>query len=155
MYQVSAFIAISYILFMSMAFSTDPRKKYYNRLFEKSTYSIHLLLALALAIFGFIRIKDIDIREVGFLGPLFYLVIFKLLDFIVMKLEGRHVFIVTRGDSMPSGYKWWLDGIFSFLSIIVPLLLTMLFLLVIKENPNLLGGDSQKPTKIDVIYNYE
>ena len=65
-----------------------------------------------------------------------------------MRLEGRHILIVTRGDIRPTGYKWWIDGIFSILSAVIPMLLTMLILLIVKENPDLLGGKSQEATKI-------
>jgi len=122
---VSVVSGLGYISFIFMAFSFDPKKKYYHRLFKPGTYLFHLTLCFLVAVFGYYRITVFDSREVCFLMPLAFIIIFRVFDFIVVKVEGRHILVVTRGDKKPNEYKWWIDGTFTLLSAIIPFLLSL------------------------------
>ncbi|WP_148661166.1 hypothetical protein [Flavisolibacter tropicus] len=136
-----------------MAFSLDPKKKYYNRLFERKTYIFHLALGCMLSILGFYRIKYINFQEVGYFMPLLFLLFFRLFDWVVLKMQGRHILVVTKGDRVPSDYKWWTDGLFTLLSMITPILVSSLILMKLKQNPGILGGPYKDAVKIDLITN--
>ena len=96
MTTVSAIIGLGHIFFMLMAFSFNPRKKYYNRLFKPLVYLLHLTLAGLLALFGMYRVEDHDVTEVAYFLPILFLIVFRLFDLIVVKSQGRHILIVTK-----------------------------------------------------------
>jgi len=150
MLEVSVFLGLGYIFCMLTLFSSNPRKKYYNQLFKRKTFLVHVVFALLLASFGVYRTKYVDTREVAYFTPLLFLIAFRLFDSIIFKTEGRHILVVTRGDWRPSEHKWWKDGLFTVLSVIIPFLLSVFILSLLKRSEASSIPYDLEPTKIDV-----
>ncbi|RPD46041.1 hypothetical protein [Paracnuella aquatica] len=148
---VSVIIGLGYVFFMFMAFSSNPRNKYYNQLFKPSIYLLHLALTITTALYGLHRVRNHDVAETAYFIPVLFLIIFRLFDWIVMKSQGRHILIVTKGDHRPADYKWWIDGVLSFLSFIVPFLISVFIMTQLQQNYKRIVSDGKEDIKIDPI----
>ena len=97
------------------------------------------------------RIKSQGVSDTAYFIPILFLIVFRLLDLIVMKSQGRHILIVTKGDQMPPEYKWWIDGVFSVLSVIVPFLISIFIMIQLQQNRKHIVGERNEDIKIDPI----
>jgi hypothetical protein len=136
--MISIAMGIGYMILMLMAFSLNPEKKYYHQLFKLPVYLFHIALAAIPASYGVTRLKHDDFGAEGYLLPLLFLIVFRLADLVVVMSQGRHILVVTRGDDKPASYKWWVDGILSVLSVIVPFLLALLISTFLQQRPGFL-----------------
>lgn len=121
MYIIGIVYGLAYIFYMSLGWSQPPNKKPFRKLFDNKTFLIHFAIQLAIALFGFYRCTNGNYRETLFLAPVFYLLLLRLLDPIIVGLENRHIFFMGRGDPKPTGYKWYLDAPLGILIVVLPI----------------------------------
>jgi hypothetical protein len=125
-------IGICIFIELTFGFETNPNRKLYNYLFKPNVFFICLFICLLIAVVGFRSYNGTDSKvQIGFLIPLHYVLVFKLVDSVSERVNGRHIIISARGDNRPSEYSW-LDTLLSvillFTSVILPML-EVLFLL--------------------------
>jgi hypothetical protein len=128
LFIISLIIGVGYVFFMVYGNSLHPHRKYYNRLFERNIYFLHLFVAFLVALVGLYLSIRVDARHSMLLAPVVFLIEFRIIDVLVQKLTGRRIIISDRWDSKPKNYRWYIDGICSFLLAFTPILVSGLIL---------------------------
>lgn len=116
-----------------MGWSPLQNKKFYIRLFNPKIYYLTLLIAILLILIK--PILDISFTSKYTLPmlaiPFFYLLLFKVINWISLIVNKRNIIIVGRSDNWPKEHKWYVDSMLhytaSILSIIIPFLISFYF----------------------------
>ena len=121
MYFIGIVYAVAYIFYMALGVGHVPLKKPYNKLFDNKTFLIHLSINLLITLIAVSRSLSGYYREIFFMAPLLFLVLLRLCNSLVRAITGRNVLFVARGDTRPTYYKWYVDGLVGVLIIVIPL----------------------------------
>ena len=119
---ISIILGFGYIFYCAYGFESKPKRKFYHKLFLKKTFWIHFIATLGLFVFGFYRCKKGHYKETFYFAPFIFLIILIFFNWLTRIAIKRDILISTRWDSKPSNYKWYIDGIFSFLIVLIPFL---------------------------------
>lgn len=99
---ISMIVGLGYC-YLTIINSSRQKDKYYYKLFETRTFSLHLLGAVILGLFGIWRVKNFDGREFMYFGPFVYLLFLRLFNYLTILIYDRPIILATRWDSPPKG----------------------------------------------------
>ena len=119
---VSILLGFSYIFYCAYGFETKPDKKFYNKLFIRQTFLTHFLATFGLLCYGYYRCSNGHYQETFYFAPFIFLIVLVLFNWLTKIATKRNIIISTRWDSKPPQYKWYIDGFFSFLIVIIPII---------------------------------
>ena len=121
-------VIIYSILFVELTFGwrRNPKKKFYQRLFNIKTYLLTLACSVLLwlvPIYYILNGQGMNFT-IFFFTPFIYLLLFKAADYMSKLINKRHIIIVSRWDIIPREHNWK-DCILAFLSVFGSIALTM------------------------------
>ncbi|TWI85331.1 hypothetical protein IQ13_0491 [Lacibacter cauensis] len=122
----SILLGFGYIIYCAYGFDTNPNKKFYHKLFVRQTFLTHLVAALGLFCYGYYRCNNGHYQETFYFAPLIFLIALMFFNWLTRLATDRNILISTRWDSRPPQYKWYIDGFFSFLIVLIPILSSVL-----------------------------
>jgi hypothetical protein len=100
-------VSICVFIELTFGFETNPEKKLYNYLFRPKVFFICTFICLLIALVG---LKSFDGGNdklvIGSLIPLHYILLFKTVDVISNKVNGRHIIIAARNDYRAPEHSW-------------------------------------------------
>lgn len=110
--------------------STKPKKKFYRKLFDAKVYNKTLLVSALLLVKPILDLFLIGKFTYPILAiPFIYLLFFKVINWMSLKINQRNIIIVWKGDIWPREHKWYVDSLLHFaatiISILMPLLLNL------------------------------
>jgi hypothetical protein len=120
---VSILLGFSYIFYCAFGFETKPSKKFYNKLFVRDTFITHFIATLGLFGYGYFRCSNGHYDETFYFAPFLFLITLVFFNWLTKIATDRNILISTRWDSKPPQYKWYIDGFFSFLIVLIPIIL--------------------------------
>lgn len=112
-------IYIAALVELTIGWSTNPKRKFYRQLFNINIYLITLFASCILILeplFDYVYHRQLDKPYLAI--SFFYLILFKIVDGISLKVNKRHIIIVGRGDNFPKEHKWYVDSILAFLALV-------------------------------------
>jgi hypothetical protein len=95
---VLGILGFLYLFFLIAGFSSDPRKKYYNRILVPRVFILHFSLALVYTTICWF----IYHRLFMFSAPVFALASLFLLNRSVKKRYGRNIYLMIKADYLPA-----------------------------------------------------
>ena len=121
MNYIGILYGLGYIFFMYFILRKSyPHKSYYN-IFNNKIFLVHFIINIIIAAVAFYRCSLGNYKEAFFIAPLLFLIIFWILNQVTKILLKRDVIILTRGDSIPQNYNWFVDTPITILILILPL----------------------------------
>jgi len=118
---LSIILGFSYIFYCAYGFETKPAKKFYNKLLYRQTFLAHSIATLGLFGYGYYRCSNGHYQETFYFAPFIFLIGLVFFNWLTTVATERNIIISTRWDSKPPQYKWYIDGLFSFLIVFIPI----------------------------------
>jgi hypothetical protein len=118
----SIFVGMGYLFYCAYGFELDPHKKFYNKLFSQHTFIIHFLVTFIIFCFGYYRCSYGKFQETFYFTPFIFLITLVFFNWLTRLILNRNIIISSRWDSKPPEYKWYIDGFFSYLVILMSIL---------------------------------
>lgn len=115
-----------------LGWSSRQNKKFYTKLFNPKVYYLTLLASVLLLIKPVLDLYLFGQFTLPILAiPFFYLLLFKIINWLSLRINKRNIIIVGRGDNWPKEHKWYVDSLLHYtatlLSIFIPLLMSLYF----------------------------
>lgn len=120
----SILLGLGYIFYCAYGFDINPNKKFYNKLFVRQTFLTHFIAALGLFGYGYYRCNNGYYQETCYFAPFIFLIVLRFFNWLTRLATDRNIIISKRGDYIPPQYKWYIDGFFGFLIVLIPMLLS-------------------------------
>jgi hypothetical protein len=135
MNTLTIILGIIYIGLLSeliLGWSSRQNKKFYKKLFNPKVYYWTLLCSVLLLIKPLLDLYLLGQFTLPILAiPFFYLLLFKIVNWLSLNINKRNIIIVGRRDSWPKEHKWYIDSLLHYtatvLSIFIPLLISLYF----------------------------
>jgi hypothetical protein len=122
MFWVTTIYGVGYVFYWTFGPPTYSMNSFYTKLLLRHIYFPHLIVNIIIAIVGYYRCKNINMKEVFIFAPLIFLTILPLINWTVRLLTNRNLIIATRWDKKPRNYKWLIDFPASIMLFAVPLI---------------------------------
>jgi hypothetical protein len=122
---ISIAYGLGYMVYMSLGLWHPQNKKPFRKLFNNRTFFIHFLVQVFVSVFAYLRCLSGHYEATFLFVPLVYLILLRVLDPIIVKLAGRHIYFVGRGDARPRDYNWFLDAPICILITLLPMINSM------------------------------
>jgi hypothetical protein len=97
---------------LMMGWHPRQHKKFHRKLFNNRIYYMALLasvLLLIVPVVDLIRIQQLTLPIL--VTPFIYLLFFKLINWVSLRVNKRNIIIVGKGDNWPGGHKWYVDSL--------------------------------------------
>ena len=118
----SILLGFSYIFYCAYGFETNPSKKFYNKLFVRHTFMTHFIATLGIFSYGYFRCSNGHYEETFYFAPFLFLIALLFFNWLTKIATDRNILISTKWDLKLPQYKWYIDGLFSFLIVFIPII---------------------------------
>jgi hypothetical protein len=96
-FQTSGFFISSIFVLYSMLWGDTFKERLYLNFFNNNFALRYLLISIAFALFGLSI--NYSVQSAGYLTPLIFIIVTRLLDLFSLKLKGRHFYSIYKFDN--------------------------------------------------------